>query len=142
MRQRLGEMAQSKKRPVENVGGDAVIDPGSVTEKIDLEARELARPLVAPRFSRMPRPDEEPLMESEGPLRCREAETTNSGRRLHDLEAVGDPGDAAADASSILIPGADWAARPNTISGSMRGSTKSTEGTFSASSLRLWTVPS
>jgi hypothetical protein len=60
VRQRLGEMAQRKQRPVEDVGRDAVIDQGSVTEKVDLEARKLARPLLAPRLSRMTGSDEEP----------------------------------------------------------------------------------
>ena len=42
--QRLHKMTQSKKRPIEDVGRGAVIDPRAVPEKVDLEAREFVRP--------------------------------------------------------------------------------------------------
>ena len=51
LRQRFGEMAQREQRPVEDVGRGPVIDKDSVAEKIDLEARKLASPLLLPRSS-------------------------------------------------------------------------------------------
>src|SRR5277367_5988919 len=66
LRQRLGEMAQRKQRPVEDVGREAVIDWGSVAEKIDLEARKLARPRIPTGLGRMTGSDEKHPMEAVG----------------------------------------------------------------------------
>ena len=40
-------MTQGKQGPIEDIRGGPVIDMGSVTEQVDLEAREFARPFVA-----------------------------------------------------------------------------------------------
>jgi hypothetical protein len=40
-------MTQGKQGPIEDVRGGPVIDMGSVTEQVDLKARELARSFVA-----------------------------------------------------------------------------------------------
>ena len=66
MRERFGEMAQREQRSVEDVGRGPVIVKDSVAEKIDLEARKLASPLLLPRLSWMTGSDEELPVEAIG----------------------------------------------------------------------------
>src|ERR1700727_722393 len=66
LRQRLHEMAQGKQRPVEDIRRKPVVNSGSITEEIDLEACELMRPRVPARLGRVARPDEQPTMQAKG----------------------------------------------------------------------------
>src|SRR5580692_1142145 len=66
LRQRLNEMAQRKEWPVEDICRRSVVDSGCIAEELDLEARQLQSPRVAPWLGLMTRPDEEPAMQAVG----------------------------------------------------------------------------
>src|SRR6516164_658867 len=90
-RQQADEVAQRRKRSVENVGRMAVVDDAPLTKKVDLEAGKRFLPFRRARSNLMSPRDQQRAMQAVGSDGISGGELPMGKNRLNDFKSVRNP---------------------------------------------------